>query len=218
MEVLADDGLFLHGGGVLPPLGLTQHLRREALVVRLQPRRHLAGELGGVADHLARAGARMHGDHVVVPQLIAGDVHAAAIDGPVSVEDQLARLPARSSEPKAHEHVVEPALEHPQEVLARDAALPRSLVVVDAELLLEHAVVALGLLLLTQLHPILALLLAAAAVLTRRIGAALDAALVGEAALALEEQLLSLTPTLLALGSGIAGHQTRLRLRGRQPL
>src|SRR4051812_1324114 len=54
--------------------------------------------------------------------------------------------------------------------------------------------------------------------LAGRVGAALDAALVGEAALALEEELLALAAALLALGAGIARHQTRLRLRGRQPL
>jgi hypothetical protein len=43
-------------------------------------------------------------------------------------------------------------------------------------------------------------------VLARRIGAALDAALVREAARALEEQLLPLAATLLALGTGVAGH------------
>jgi len=43
-------------------------------------------------------------------------------------------------------------------------------------------------------------------VLAGRVGTALDAALVGEAALALEEELLALAPTLLALGGGIASH------------
>jgi hypothetical protein len=42
--------------------------------------------------------------------------------------------------------------------------------------------------------------------IARRIGAALDAALVGQAALALEEQLLALAAALLALGRGIACH------------
>jgi hypothetical protein len=43
--------------------------------------------------------------------------------------------------------------------------------------------------------------------LARRIGAAIDAALVGQAALALEEQLLSLATALLALCSGISSHR-----------
>ena len=79
-------------------------------------------------------------------------------------------------------------------------------------------VVAARLLLLAQLQPVLGLAHAAAAVLARRVGAALDAALVGEAALALEEELLALAAALLALGRRVASHQTRLRFLGLQPL
>jgi hypothetical protein len=67
------------------------------------------------------------------------------------------------------------------------------------ELLLEHLVVPAGLLLLAKLKEVLALLDAAAAVLPRRIRATLYRTLVGEAALALQEELLCLTTALLAL-------------------
>jgi hypothetical protein len=43
--------------------------------------------------------------------------------------------------------------------------------------------------------------------LAGRVGAALDAALVGQAALALEEQLLALAAALLALRSGFTSHR-----------
>jgi hypothetical protein len=43
-------------------------------------------------------------------------------------------------------------------------------------------------------------------VVTGGIGAALDAALVGEAALALEEELLTLPAALLALGTRVSSH------------
>ena len=46
----------------------------------------------------------------------------------------------------------------------------------------------------------------------------LDRALLGEAALALQEELHVLAPALLALGGDHPGHQTRLRFRGRTPL
>src|SRR5207302_5311019 len=65
---------------------------------------------------------------------------------------------------------------------------------------------------------VLRLLDAAAPVLTRRVRTALDRALLRQASLALEEQLHTLAAALLALGRTIAGHQTRLRLRGRTPL
>src|ERR1019366_4292244 len=82
--------------------------------------------------------------------------------------------------------------------------------VVAAELLLEQPVVAARLLLLAQLQAILALLLAPATVLPRRIGATFDAALVGQAALALEEQLLPFAAALLALRGGVSGHGPRI--------
>src|SRR6202000_2781860 len=141
-------------------------------------------------------------DHVVVPQLVAGDVHAPAVDGPMTVQDQLAGLATRSRDGETNEDVVEAALERAQQVLTSDARLTRGLLVVDPELALEHAVVALGLLLLAQLQAVLALLLAAAAVLSWRVATTLNAALVGQATLALEEQLLTLAAALLALGSG----------------
>src|SRR3954452_1816076 len=132
-----------------------------------------------------------------------------------------ARRPRRAGGPEAKpdEHVVEPRLEQPQEVLAGDAGLAARLLVVVGELLLQDAVVAAGLLLLTQLEAVLGLLLPAAAVVAGRVGPALDAALVGQAALALEEELDALAAALLALGSAVARHAyTLLRLRGRQPL
>src|SRR4051812_21576534 len=205
LRVQLDDELLLHRRGDLATLGLAQHLRRQRVVVGLQPRRGLGRQLGGGAgDPVGPPPARLDGDHVVVAHLVARDVHAAAVDGPVAVADHLPRLPPRGGEAEAHEHVVEAALEHAQQVLARDAGLARSLGVVGPELRLEHAVVAAGLLLLTQLPPVPRLLLAPAAVLAGRVGAALDAALVGQAALALEEELLPFAAALLALRRCVA--------------
>src|SRR6185295_11257117 len=82
------------------------------------------------------------------------------------------------------------------------------LCVVVAELLLQHAVVAAGLLLLAQLQPVLRLARAPATVVARRV----------VPALALQEELHALPAALLALGPCLARHQTRLRLRGRHPL
>ena len=91
-------------------------------------------------------------DHVFGTHLVGGDVDAAAVDQPVAVADQLARLAPRGGEAEADEHVVEARLEQPQQVLAGDAVLARSLVVVGAELFLQHLVVAARLLLLAQLQ------------------------------------------------------------------
>src|SRR3954447_19756351 len=220
LGVELDDELLLHRRGDLPPLRPTQHLGREAVVVGLQPRGDLARELGRVGDGLLGRRRALDGDHVALPDLVARDVHAAAVDRPVPVTDELAGLAPGGGEAEADEHVVQAGLEHPQQVLARDAGLARGLVVVVAELLLEHAVVPAGLLLLAQLQAVLALLHAPAAVLAGRVVAPLDAALVGQAALALEEELLALAAALLALGRCVTRHgsQTLRRLRGRHPL
>src|SRR3954469_1975522 len=212
LRVQLDDELLLDRRRDLTALGLAQHLGGERVMVRLQPGWNLGGQLGGVADDRVRTGAGLDGDHVAVADLIAGDIHAPAVDGPVAVADELARLAPRGGEAEAHEDVVEAALEEREEVLARDALLAGGAVVVAGELLLEHAVVALGLLLLAQLDAVLGLLLAAAAVVAGRVGAAFHAALVGQAALALEEELLPFAAALLALGTGVSSHARPPRL------
>src|ERR671914_549587 len=212
LRVELDDELLLDRRGDLGPLWQAEDLRGQPVVVCLQPRRHCGGELGGLADDGLDRRARLHRDHVFLAQLVRGDVDPAA------VADHLPRLAPRGGEAEPHEHVVEARLEQPQQVLARHARLPAGLGVVVAELLLQHAVVATRLLLLAQLQPVLRLARAAAAVVPGRVVAPLDAALVRQAALALQEQLHALAAALLALCSGVAGHQTRLLLRGRQPL
>src|SRR5581483_10275558 len=124
----------------------------------------------------------------------------------------------RRGEAEPVDDVVEPGFERAQQVVAGDATLARRLLVVRAELGLEQAVVSARLLLLAQLEQVLGLLDAAAAVLARRVAAALDGALLGGAALALEEELHALPAALLALWGPVACHQTRLRFLGRTPL
>src|SRR3954465_7227758 len=211
LGVQLDDELLLHGRRDLATLGLAQHLGGERVMVCLQPGRNRGRQLRRIADELHGAGLGLDGDHVAVAHLIAGDVHPPAVDRPVAVADELPRLPARRREAEADEHVVEAALEERQQVLAGDAGLPGRLLVVVAELLLEHAVVASRLLLLAKLHAVLRLLLPPATVVARRVRAPLDAALVGQAALALEEQLLPLAAALLALRTGLSSHARPLR-------
>src|SRR5664279_264769 len=206
LGVELDDQLLLDGRVDLDTLGEAQDLAGEIVVVGKQPARDRRREVGRIANDRLGAGVRADVHEVVRADVERGDVHAPAVDVEVAVADELARLGARGCEAEAVDDVVEPRLEHSEQVLARDARLAAGLVVVVGELLLEHAVVALGLLLLAQLQQVLALLDAAAPVLARRVGAALDAALLGQAALALEEQLHALAAALLALGVGGTGH------------
>src|SRR2546423_4195728 len=170
LRVELDDQLLLNRCVDLVARGLLQNLAREPVVVGLEPGSDRRDEIGCVADHLLRGGARRDGDDVIGPHLVARDVHAPSVDLEVAVADELSRLRARGGEAEPVDDVVEPGLEHPQQLLAGDSGTLRRLLVVGAELLLEQAVVAARLLLLTQLQQVFALLDAATAVLARRIG------------------------------------------------
>ena len=102
--------------------------------------------------------------------------------------------------------VVETALEQREQVLARDAPHALGRLEREAELSLEDAVEALDLLLLTELDAVPEDLAAALAVLTRGEVAALDGALVREAAVPLEEQLHAFAPAQPADRFAITSH------------
>src|SRR3954468_24478138 len=138
LGVQLDDELLLHRRRDLATLGLAQHLGGERVMVGLEPRRHLGRELRRVADELHGAGVGLDGDDIAVAHLIAGDVHAAAVDRPVAVADEPRCVGARRREAEADEHVVEAALEEGEQVLAGDAGLAGGPLVVVAELLLER--------------------------------------------------------------------------------
>src|SRR5206468_2547310 len=116
-------------------------------------------------------------------------VHAPAVDVEVAVTDELPGLRPRGREAQPVDHVVESHLEHPQQVLAGHPRAAGGALVVEPELLLEQPVIPARLLLLAQLQQVLGLLDAPAAVLAGRVAAALDGALLREAALSLEEEL-----------------------------
>jgi hypothetical protein len=155
-------------------------------------------------DHLLRLGS--HLDDVALGQLVRRDRHPPAVDVHVTVAHELARLVATRREAGAEDGVVEPQLELAEERLARDALLARGLGVEVAELALEDAVDPSRLLLLAQLEQVLAVADAAAAVLTGRVGLALDRAAHGVALRALEEELHPLATAELADGTGVARH------------
>src|SRR6187397_2572679 len=213
LRVELDDERLLDRSIDLVALGPLEHGAGEPVVVGLQPGRHGSGEIRRVAHELLDRAALLQRDDVRGTHAVARDVHPATVDLEVPVPHELSRLCAGAGEAEPVDDVVEARLEHPQEVLAGGPETPRRLLVRRAELLLEKPVVAARLLLLAELEQILALLDAPAAVLSGWIAAALYSALLGEAALALQEELDALTATETALGAEIAGHQTRLRFR-----
>src|SRR5689334_17871588 len=218
LRVVLHDQLLLDRRVDVGPVGEPEHGARQVVVVGLEPGRHRRRQVGRVGDDGLGRRPFAHRDDVTRGYLVRRDVHLLAVDREVVVPHELPALRPRGREAEPVDDVVEPQLEHAQEVLAGDAAAAAGLGVVAAELRLEHAVVAAHLLLLAQLEQVLGLLDAAAAVLARRVGAPLDGALLGQAALALQKELHVLAPALLALGPDHARHQTRLRFRGRTPL
>src|SRR5712692_6932481 len=130
----------------------------------------------------------------------------APVHGDVAVGHHLPALAPGRGEAEAMDDVVQAQLEQPQEVLAGHALLALGPVEVLPELALEHAVDALGLLLLAELHAEGGELAAVEAVLPGRVVAALDGALVGEAAGALEEELYALAAAETALRVAVARH------------
>ena len=106
-------------------------------------------------DHLLRLVGEL--EDVALAQRVRRDRHALAVDRDVAVPHELTSLVATRRERRAEHAVVEPELEHAQQVLTGDARLRGSAFGVDrAELLLEQAVDAAALLLLTQLEQVLA--------------------------------------------------------------
>src|SRR5262245_4958533 len=220
LAVELDDELLAHGHVDVLAQRVLAHLHREPFVLGVEPRRWRAGQHVPVPldlDHLA--GLAPQADDVALADAVAGDVDPAAVDLDVAVVDELAGLGAGGRPAGPVDDVVEPALEQLQHDLAGDAALARGLLVEVAELPLVEAVGEAGLLLLLELLEVLGRVAApAAAVLTRRVGAALQGAVLARGAPDVGAQAAGDS----GLGPGVARHawlpQTRRRLGGRQPL
>src|SRR5207247_2711119 len=129
-------------------------------------------------------------DGVARPHLVGRHVDALAVYEDAVVPHDLARLGAARTEPHAVRNGIQARFQQLQKTLARHAFAARGLCIGLAELALEEHVYAAQLLLLPQLlakigHAAAAFL----SVLSRRIAAALDRALVAAAFLPLEERL-----------------------------
>ena len=150
-----------------------------------------------------------HRDDVARLDRVGRDVHLPAVDQEVAVAHELPRLRARGREAEPVDDVVEPPLEQLQQRLAGDAARAIRHLEVAAELVLEHAVDALDLLLLAQLQAVAdELRLAELAVLPRREVALLDRALLRVAALPLQEELHAFAPAEPADRTNVTSHSS----------
>src|SRR5262245_39154320 len=128
----------------------------------------------------------------------------------MAVGDHLPRLSATGREAEPVHHVVESALQQTEQGLSGHAPLTLRPLEIAAELALENAVDPLGFLLLPELHAVGRQLAPVEAMLSRRVVAPLDGALVGEAASTLEEELHPFPTAEPALRVAIARHDRLL--------
>src|SRR3990172_5420426 len=206
------DQLLIQVGVDVRPGRMLLHLGAERVDIPLQPLWG-AASLGHVLElpeisPLTRSLAHLD----LVPRLNqhGGNIGAPAVHLEVPVGDQLPALGPALGEIQPVHHVVQAALQHLQQVLAGQAALLQRLRIVAAELGLRDIVDAAGLLLLPQLPlgfgdpPAAELRLAT--VFSGRKVAALESALGGGAALALEKELLALPSSQFADRIGVLSH------------
>src|SRR5688572_12844243 len=156
LRVELDDQVLVDVGENLVALGQVLERPLHVLVVDLNPlgESDLARDRQRRLDAQLLPGAVANGDLVARLQLIRRDVHDLLVDLDAAMADELARLGARRREAHAVHDVVEPRFEHAQQVLTRRAFDLRRLLVIVAELPLEHAVHAAQLLLLAKLHAV----------------------------------------------------------------
>src|SRR6266508_1486030 len=197
-EQLHDELLLHRDLDVLPD---RQPAHRSPLLVgvQLEPRwnrRPASGQI--VRDALLHLGAGPKLDPLAHLDDVGGNGNLAPADLDVTVGDHLPRLAPGGRHAQPEHHVVQAPLEEFQEILARHALLGLGPGEVASKLGLEHAIDPLGLLLFPQLHAVGRGLAAAEPVLAWRVVPALDGALLGEAARALEKELDPLAPALPA--------------------
>src|SRR5205823_8000703 len=173
------------------------HAAGQGCPVKLQPVRDPpAQQVERAKDGLHLAAALTHSDFLPRRDLKGGDIDFAPRHQNVPVPDQLARRGAGSRQAQTVDHIVQPPLKHREQGRARNALHGRSLFVIGAELVLENTVETPRLLLLPKLQAVTHQLgPTSLAVLARSKVAALDGALVRQAALALQKELHSLPAT-----------------------
>src|SRR5499427_2971566 len=156
LRIQLDDQVLVDvGQDVVPARRRLEHAA-ELLVVHLDPLRqaHLLGHVQRALDAQLLSGFLTHLHDVPGLHLIGGDAHRLLVHRDGFVAHQLACLGARCRKSHAVHHIIQAALEQPQQVLAGGSGLARGLGVIVAELTLEHAVHAPQLLLLAQLQPV----------------------------------------------------------------
>src|SRR6185503_12412893 len=206
LRVELDDQILVDVRENLVALGQVLERSLHVLVVDLDPlgEPDLGGNRQRRLDAQLLLGAVTNGDLVAGLELIRRDVHDLLVHLDTAMADELARFRARGREAHAVHDVVEPSLEHAEQNLARGAFDLRSLLVIVAELPLEHAVHAAQLLLLAQLHAVVGQPLAP---LRRAAGGYFELALLLEGLqTALQEQVRAFAARKLTRWASVSRH------------
>src|SRR3569623_1455428 len=197
LRVQLNDQVFVDFGRQVATLGHSFEHALHLLDIDIQPlgEAALLGQLEGGLHMQLLSGPFGDGDDIAGFDLITRNVHLLAVHKDAVVADQLARLGTGGAETHAMGHGIQTALQQLQQALTGRALAAVGLGVVTAELILQHAVDAAQLLLLTQLNGVVGQATAALAVLAGRNGAFFHCALRRVTLFAFEEEFLSLTTT-----------------------
>src|SRR5579864_8100088 len=147
-----DDKLFANRHREIGPRGHRTQRSAELLALEREPRRYAAPlrQFDRLHNNLLRSTLLGNPDDVVGRQQIRRNGDRLPVHLVMAVADELAGLSERTRKAELVNYVVEPPLEQNEQVLARDPRHPLGNFEVSGELLLEHPVNTLDLLLLAQ--------------------------------------------------------------------
>src|SRR5256712_392962 len=207
-RIKLDDQLLLDGLVNVVASGLREPLGGNLLLVQAEPRRDRALLAGveGILDPVDVLALFLDRDHIADANGVRGDVDETAVDGDVSVGDELPGVSPRGGKADPVDDVVQPRLQQAEQVEAGDAGHLGGSVEVEPELALEQEVDPARALLGPQLDPVVGHLAAAdLGVHAGRHRATVEGAL-REALLPLEEKLDALAAAVPADRAFVAGH------------
>ena len=202
---LDDEGLFDIEIDVLP-VRQRQDRGLEVIPVHFQPLGSRTGAVG-FHDHfklITVAAFVVNRDHIAGFYAEGGNVHPLTVNRKVTMGYQLSRFGTAGGKAQTIHYIVQTAFQQTKQVFTGHALLAVSQLKIMTELTFQNAVVALGLLLGTQLDSILRSFLASLTMLARCICSADHCTLVGIASLTLQEELLTFAAAKSANSIGIS--------------
>src|SRR3569623_945460 len=208
LRVQLNDQVFVDFGRQVATLGHSFEHALHLLDIDIEPfgETALLGQLKGGLHTQLLTSPFGDGDDIAGFDLITRNIHLLAVHEDTVVADQLASLGTGGAEPHAMGYGVQTALQQLLQALTGRALAAVGLGVITAELILQHAVDAAQLLLLTQLNGVVGQATAALAVLAGRKGAFFHCALRRVTLFAFEEEFLTLTTTQTTFRTDILCH------------